>query len=324
MSQGVSVGRAHDETKLGKSAGFVQVCSVRASWDLNKHRTFSNFAIRQERINLCCAEDQLMKITLQTFDVIDSTNTEALKQARAGAEEGTSVMARQQSAGRGRHGRVWVSENDAGLYFSIVLRPKLEPQFLSLITLMAGVAVHDTLKEFGLSPDIKWVNDILVNEKKISGILAETTETAKGLAVIVGIGINIRSSNFPPEIAETATSIEDSSMHISLGSRTVPSPEQLAQVLTNYLVQLYDVLNAENGTAAIIKEWRARSTYYAGKSVSVRTESETLEGVTDGLQENGALRVRTANGTVTIVQAGDVEQLRAVAMADNTVNDRPD
>ncbi len=258
-----------------------------------------------------------MKIRLQTFDVIDSTNTEALKQARAGADEGTCITARQQTAGRGRHGRIWVSENDAGLYFSIVLRPKLEPQFLSLITLMAGVAVHDTLKEFGLSPDIKWVNDILVNEKKISGILAETAETAGGLAVIVGIGINIRSSNFPPEIAETATSIEDSSMHISAGSRTVPSPEQLAQVLTNYLVHFYDVLNTENGTAAIIEEWQSRSTYFAGKSVRIRTESETLEGVTEGLQENGALRVRASDGTLTIVQTGDVEQLRSV-------NDRPD
>ncbi len=254
-----------------------------------------------------------MKITLQTFEVIDSTNTEALKQARAGADEGTCVMARQQNAGRGRHGRVWISESDAGLYFSIVLRPKLEPQFLSLITLMAGVAVHDTLQEFGLSPDIKWVNDILVHEKKISGILAETTETAKGLAVIVGIGINIRTSNFPPEIAETATSIEGSSMHISLGSRTVPSPEQLAQVLTNYLVHFYDILNAENGNATIIEEWRSRSTYFSGKAIRIRTETETLEGVTDGLQDNGALRVRTVDGTVTIVQTGDVEQLRAIA-----------
>ena len=189
---------------------------------------------------------------------------------------------------------------------------------------MAGVAVHDTLKEFGLSPDIKWVNDVLVNEKKISGILAETTETAKGLAVIVGIGINIRSSNFPPEIIETATSMEDSSMHISLGSRTVPSPEQLAQVLTNYLVHFYDVLNTETGTFAIIEEWRSRSTYFAGKPVRIRTESETLEGVTDGLQGNGALRVRTSDGNVTIVQTGDVEQLRKIGLADDGVNDRQD
>src|SRR5688500_4411254 len=142
-----------------------------------------------------------MNITLLTYDTIDSTNTVALKQARAGADEGLCIIARHQTAGRGRHGRTWVSEKGSGLYFSIVLRPKLDTKFLPLITLMAGVAVHDTLQELGLKPDIKWVNDVLVKEKKISGILAETTETNDGLAIVVGIGINIKPSNFPPEIA---------------------------------------------------------------------------------------------------------------------------
>ncbi len=150
-----------------------------------------------------------MNINVLTFDTLDSTNTEALKQARLGADEGLCIVASEQTAGRGRHGRTWVSEKDAGLYFSIVLRPKLETKFLPLITLMTGVAVHDTLQEYGLKPDIKWVNDILVNEKKISGILAETAETSRGLAVIVGVGINIRSANYPDEIADTATSIEE-------------------------------------------------------------------------------------------------------------------
>src|SRR5437868_14941143 len=124
-----------------------------------------------------------MNFTILRFDSVDSTNTEALKQAKLGAGEGLCFVARQQTAGRGRHGRTWVSLEDAGLYFSIILRPRLETQYLTLITLMAGVAVHDALAEIGLKPDIKWVNDILVNEKKIGGILAETTETSKGLAV---------------------------------------------------------------------------------------------------------------------------------------------
>src|SRR5215207_5531191 len=118
-----------------------------------------------------------MKFSLIPFDVLDSTNTEALRQAKLGAEEGVCVIARQQTSGRGRYGRVWVSERDAGLYFSIILRPKLDTQYLPLITLMAGVAVHETLKHFRILPDIKWVNDVLVDEKKIAGILAETTET---------------------------------------------------------------------------------------------------------------------------------------------------
>ncbi|MGD9563817.1 MAG: biotin--[acetyl-CoA-carboxylase] ligase [Pyrinomonadaceae bacterium] len=247
-----------------------------------------------------------MNITTLTFDTLDSTNTEALRQAREGAHEGLCIVARQQTDGRGRLGRPWVSEKDAGLYFSIVLRPRIETKFLPLITLMAGVAVHDTLTEFGLRPDIKWVNDIHVNEKKISGILSETTETSKGLAVIVGIGINLRSSNFPPEIANSATSLEE-----LVGPSSV---EALTASLIKYLAYFYDVLHHNNGNALVIDEWRRRSTYFSGKSVRVSVGNEILTGMTDGLEPNGALRVKRDDGTVVIVQAGDVEALRAAGV----------
>ncbi|MGQ0541862.1 MAG: biotin--[acetyl-CoA-carboxylase] ligase [Blastocatellia bacterium] len=247
-----------------------------------------------------------MNFTLLSFDTIDSTNTEALKQARLGADEGLCIIALQQTAGRGRHGRVWVSEIDAGLYFSIVLRPKIETKYLPLITLMAGVAVHDTLEEFGIKSDIKWVNDLMVNEKKISGILAETTETNKGLAVIVGIGINLKSTNFPPEIADIATSIE-AETNVMPDAANV----SLIEILSNYLAYFYSMMHGENGPAEILSEWRRRSSYFSGKSVSVMLESETLVGTTDGLEENGALRLRMSDGGVTIIQAGDVQNLRA-------------
>lgn len=244
-----------------------------------------------------------MNITVLTFDTIESTNTEAMRQARLGADEGLCIVARQQSAGRGRHGRTWVSAKDAGLYFSIVLRPKLEARFLPLITLMSGVAVHDTLKEYGLTPDIKWVNDILIIDKKISGILAETAETPTGVAVIVGIGINIRSSNFPDQISAIATSIEAE-------SGEMPMIDGLANNLTRYLSYFYGILSDDNGPATILHEWRRRSTYFSGKSIRVVLERETVTGITDGLEENGALRVRQIDGSVTIIQAGDVETLR--------------
>jgi BirA family biotin operon repressor/biotin-[acetyl-CoA-carboxylase] ligase len=261
-----------------------------------------------------------LNINLLTFDTIDSTNTEALKQARLGAEEGLCIVARQQTAGRGRHGRTWVSEPDAGLYFSIVLRPKIETQFLPLITLMTGVAVRDTLGELGIDADIKWVNDLHVDGKKICGILAETTDTAKGLAVIVGIGINIKSSNFPPEIADTATSIEELQKPARQRGRN-DQPDRyaladarasaLAESLTKYITYFYDILHSNNGPAEIINEWRKRSSYFSGKPVRVVLENESLTGVTDGVEPNGALRVKRSDGTLVIVQAGDVEQLRA-------------
>ncbi|MFT3744416.1 MAG: biotin--[acetyl-CoA-carboxylase] ligase [Pyrinomonadaceae bacterium] len=246
-----------------------------------------------------------MNITILRFDSIESTNDEAARQARLGVDEGLCVIAGQQTAGRGRHGRVWASEPGSGLYFSIVLRPRFDVRFLPLITLMSGVAVHDTLKEFGLKPDIKWVNDVLIQEKKISGILAETVETPKGLAVIVGIGVNLTSGNFPDEIAETATSVE-----AVIGRQM--SADELAEVLTKYLTYFYDMLCEKTGPAEIIEHWRKRSTYFSGKNVRVTLSGETLEGVTDGLEQNGALRVRTTAGDLKIVQAGDVERIRGI------------
>ena len=247
-----------------------------------------------------------MNITILEFDSIDSTNTEALKQARMGAEEGLCVVARQQTAGRGRHGRAWVSEKDAGLYFSIVLRPRIGTQFLPLITLMSGVAVHDALAEFGIEADIKWVNDLLVREKKICGILAETTDTNDGLAVVVGVGINLKSSNFPPVIADTATSIEDE-------TRQRVSFEELSAVLTRYIGYFYSMLSGDDGPGRIVEEWRRRSSYFSGKRVRVVLEGETVHGTTDGLEPNGALRLRKDDGQVVIIQAGDVERLRSDA-----------
>lgn len=248
-----------------------------------------------------------MDITIRTFGTLASTNTEALERAREGAAEGLCIIARRQTAGRGRYGRTWASEKDAGLYFSIVLRPRIEAQFLPLITLMAGVAVHDMLQEFGVRPDIKWVNDILVDERKISGILAETAETPQGLAVVVGVGVNLASGSFPPEIADSATSIETAA-----GVRV--TPDAAAGTLIRFLSYFYDVLTRPNGPAAIVDEWRKRSTYFRGKEVRAITGGETVIGTTDGLEPNGALRIAKPAGDVVVIQAGDVERLRAGAI----------
>lgn len=244
-----------------------------------------------------------LNINIVRYDTLGSTNTEAANQAKQGAQEGLCVIAGRQTAGRGRLGREWISHEGAGLYFSIVLRPSIELRFLPLVTLAAGIAVHDTLEEFGLKPDIKWVNDILIGNDKISGILSETVETPYGVAVVVGIGINLKSSNFPDEIVETATSIE-----METGNSV--TADELAERLTDYLSYFYDILKGENGCPEIVRQWRMRSTYFSGKRVRVILGDSILEGTTDGLEENGALRVKTDDGSVTIVQAGDVEQLR--------------
>ncbi|MEZ5425801.1 MAG: biotin--[acetyl-CoA-carboxylase] ligase [Pyrinomonadaceae bacterium] len=245
-----------------------------------------------------------MKITILRFDSIGSTNTEALDQARRGAEEGLCIVAEQQTEGRGRFGRTWVSQPGAGLYFSIVLRPAIKPTFFPLLTLMSAVAVFDLLREdFGLDPDIKWVNDILIREKKICGILAETTDGLKGNAVIIGVGLNLRQTNFPRELADSATSIEELTGEI-------PDREKVLEFLTRHLSGVYSSLQGENGPETIRRQWCARSSYSRGKPVRVSLGEEIFTGITCGIEENGALRVKNKNGLIRIVQAGDVEKLR--------------
>ena len=245
-----------------------------------------------------------MNFTFLRFDSINSTNTEALNQAKQGADEGLCIVAKGQTAGRGRHGRIWISEKEAGLYFSLVLRPKIENKFMPLLTLMSAVAVYDVLRElYKLKPDIKWANDVHINEKKICGILAEMTETNRGLAVVVGIGINLKSSTFPPEFKLITTSIEQETNQKIDG-------DELLENLTKRLAKYYQILKNESGAEKIRQEWANRSTYFRGKNVTVKLENETVTGTTRGLEENGALRVETKNGEIKIIHAGVVERLR--------------
>src|SRR6266851_2526497 len=143
------------------------------------------------------------------FDSLPSTNTEAARQAMQGAKEGLCIVAREQTAGRGRLQRQWVSPAGAGLYFSIVLRPRIDASLWSLIPLMAALAVHDALMQAcKVETDIKWPNDILFAEKKLCGILAETIDTDGGRAAIVGIGINLTAEAFPAALREVAISVD--------------------------------------------------------------------------------------------------------------------
>lgn len=244
-----------------------------------------------------------MNVSTLVFDSVDSTNTVAAEHARQGAAEGLCVVANQQTAGRGRYGRTWISTPGAGLCFSIVLRPRIDPQHITLITLMAGVAVHDCLAEFGVSADIKWVNDLLVRGRKISGILAETVETKIGQAIILGIGVNLTNDNFSDELADTATSIEAET------GRTV-SQQEIAERLVSFLSYFYEMLSADGGIEQTLDHWRQRSSYHKGKTVRVSAQNETFEGETDGIEPTGALRVLLADGSVRIIGSADVTLLR--------------
>ena len=242
--------------------------------------------------------------TILRFDSLPSTNTEAARQAAAGAHEGLCVVAREQTRGRGRQQREWVSPRDAGLYFSIVLRPQLEAATWPLLTLAASLAVSDALREAcALEVDIKWPNDILVGGRKVCGILAETVESAQGRACVVGIGINLAESAYPTELRGSAVSVEE------LTGRK-PDAEALIEALVRAIGARYARLYEAGGAEETTGEWCVRSSYAEGKRVRVSLEAEEFEGVTRGLERDGALRVETSTGEIRIVRAGDVLGVR--------------
>lgn len=239
------------------------------------------------------------------FDSIDSTNLEAMRQAKAGAPEWLCIVASEQTRGRGRLERSWHSPKDAGLYLSIVLRPKFELARWPLINLAAALAVHDAIvRTCDLKVDIKWPNDVCVNDRKLCGILAETVETEAGMAGIVGIGINLHDESFPPELKPLATSLQ-SATNIEVDR------DDIVNELLQALRERYDVLNTDSGAEHAIREWCANSSYAFGRQVRVSLGDESFNGVTRGLESDGALRIETADGRIRIVRAGDVTALRA-------------
>lgn len=245
-----------------------------------------------------------LRPTILRYDSLPSTNTEAARQAAQGAAEGLCVVALEQTAGRGRQQRVWVSPSGAGLYFSIVLRPKLETRAWPLITLMSALAVSDALSDAcQLETDLKWPNDILAGGRKVCGILAETVETVAGRAVVVGIGINLKESALPEELRDVAVSVEEA-------SGRAPDAEELLRSLVLAIARRYDALHRAEGAETLLKECAERSSYAEGMRVRVALEDEMLEGVTRGLASDGALRVETDAGSIRLVRAGDVAAVR--------------
>jgi len=242
--------------------------------------------------------------TILRFDSIDSTNLEAMRQAKAGVAEGLCVIAREQTRGRGRLDRSWHSTKDAGLYFSVVLRPSFAVSHWPLIGLAAAVAVCNTLsKSCELEVDIKWPNDILVGDRKLGGILAETVGTSSGTAVVLGIGINLTGENIAPELLEVATSL-DSFLEFPIDR------ESLVDELVNALSERYEMLDSEQGREQTIRDWCAHSSYARDRHVRVSLHDQTFNGVTRGLEPDGALRVEASDGMKS-VRAGDVTALRA-------------
>jgi BirA family biotin operon repressor/biotin-[acetyl-CoA-carboxylase] ligase len=246
---------------------------------------------------------------LAYFEEVESTNDVAARLAAQGAPEGTVVAAGAQTAGRGRLGRAWFSPRGAGLYVSVVLRPTWggEPdgqRGVALITLMAGAALAEATRHVtGLPIEIKWPNDLVIGRprRKVAGILAEATVGTRAVDwVILGFGINVRDTPFPPALAGRATALERET------GGSVDSARLVVEALAA-LAAGYDDLRSGR-KQALLDRWRALSPASRGTEVEWQSAQGIRRGVTEGLGEDGALLVRVGPNLERLV-AGEVTWL---------------
>lgn len=236
---------------------------------------------------------------------VGSTNDWAKELAELGAPEGTVAIAETQTAGHGRLGRKWHSPK-GGLWFSIILKPKLKPMETVKLVFLAGLAVAETLRSlYGLKVETKWPNDVLVNGRKVCGILSEMkTIGEKVTYAIVGIGINANFDAhkvFPEKLKETATSLKT-----LLGRKVVL--EELFRSLLEKMDSLYEVF-LKNEFNQILEKWKSFASFLS-REVEVLTESEKIEGLAVDIDSNGVLVLKLKDGSLKRIFAGDLSLKR--------------
>jgi BirA family biotin operon repressor/biotin-[acetyl-CoA-carboxylase] ligase len=238
------------------------------------------------------------------FFKTDSTNRVAMELGHAGEPEGAIVLAEEQTAGRGRAGRVWHSERGTGLYVTLLLRPRLSPVQAPLLTMLAGISAHAAIQaQTGFAPELKWPNDLLLNGKKIGGILTEMhAEPNQIKFVIVGIGINVNQEKFPAELSSIATSLRKET------GRVWPRLELLARLLHEFESD-YNRWMRE-GPSFVIERFQKLSSFANSRQVRVDLGNEVYFGVTAGLSPEGLLLVQKKSGPLVTVIAGDVTEVR--------------
>ncbi len=234
------------------------------------------------------------------FETIDSTNTWCKMAAEEGAQEGLLVLAEQQTAGKGRRGRSWETPPKTASAMTLLLRPKVRPERISMITLIMGMALTDACRKlYDLAVGIKWPNDSVVNGKKISGTLTEmSAEMSAVNYIVVGTGININVESFPEEIAQTATSL-----YLETGKKQNRA-ELIAAVLDSFEKYYECFLQTED--LSLLKEAYDEMLINRGKTVRVLEPGHEYTGVAEGINELGELLVRREDGTLEQVFAGEV------------------
>jgi BirA family biotin operon repressor/biotin-[acetyl-CoA-carboxylase] ligase len=231
-----------------------------------------------------------------------STNDVAWEALGAGAADGTVVVADSQTRGRGRAGHAWHTGPGHGLALSILLHQGCDRRQLGLLPLVAGVALARALEKLGAAPELKWPNDLLLDGRKVSGLLAESRRTAEGTdAAVLGAGVNVsqRVEDFPPELRGIAT---------SLAIEGLPAGrEEVAAEFLNALEPLWTE-QQEGDRGAVLEAWRARARCW-GRLLRIRGAGGETVGVARELDGDGGLVLEREDGSRVTVVAGDVEEL---------------
>jgi BirA family biotin operon repressor/biotin-[acetyl-CoA-carboxylase] ligase len=238
---------------------------------------------------------------IRVFQATTSTNDVIEKLARDGVEEGVVVFAEAQSKGRGRLGRKWMSPAKLGLWFSVLLRPDLRPQETTRLTVASATALRRAIQsQTDLKPEIKWPNDLLIEGKKVAGILTELrAEVDRVKYVILGIGldVNLNAGDFPADLRKSATSLK-----VELGE-SVARPELAVAILEELD---HDYARVCSGRfAAVADEWEQHCATI-GQRVVVRTGDRIIRGRAESLAEDGALLLRSDHGHLKPVTGGDL------------------
>ena len=236
---------------------------------------------------------------LEILDETTSTNDVAKRAAKNGAPQGATFVAERQTAGRGRQGRSWISERGDGLLVSVILRVGCAPANLPPLSLVAGLAVCDAIAPFtSVAPRLKWPNDVWLAGKKVAGILVEASVAGDRVEyVVVGVGINVHSRHFPEEIAAIATSI-------AIHSKEQPNRADLLARLLQGLDR--DIAPVARHGLGIVQARIDAIDALRGSPV----RGELGEGLADGIDREGRLRVKTASGAIEAWVAGEVHLLK--------------
>lgn len=249
---------------------------------------------------LSCLETEWAGGRIVYFDATDSTNAQAKRLSEAHAPHGTLVVSDRQDGGKGRRGRSWASPSGVGIWMSLILRPEIAPSSASMLTLAAALAVREGIQEeTGLSPLIKWPNDLVLNGKKICGILTEmSTELMEIQYVITGIGINVNQREFPSEIRDTATSL-------SLEAGRCFRRSSLIAAILKAFEKDYAAFLKTGDLSLLLEEYNA-CLVNRGKEVCILDPSGEYRAVAEGIDESGSLLVTLPDGTRREIISGEV------------------